>query len=51
MALDELLDRYGRDIIETAGPDALEACRVGGHIYAVPVQKDDAPSRRIFMIK
>lgn len=51
MALDDLLDEYGRDIVEIAGMDVLEACRVGGHIYAVPAQKDHAASYGLMMRK
>lgn len=35
--LDDLLDKYGQGIIEQVGKDNIEAARVNGKIYGVPV--------------
>jgi putative aldouronate transport system substrate-binding protein len=40
LALDELLPKYGKDIIKNTDPKFLEAAKVGGITYAVPNEKE-----------
>lgn len=40
LALDELLPKYGNDILKNTDPKFLEAAKVGGITYAVPNEKE-----------
>ena len=39
---DDLLAKYGQDIIKAFRPMELNGCRVDGTLYGIPVKKDDA---------
>lgn len=40
LAIDELLEQYGQDIINACGADFIEGCRVDGKLYGVPINKE-----------
>ncbi|MEW9502206.1 ABC transporter substrate-binding protein [Jeotgalibacillus marinus] len=38
--LDDMLDEYGKDLKDAIDPAFLEGAKVGGHLYAVPTNKE-----------
>ncbi|TYQ16866.1 UNVERIFIED_CONTAM: putative aldouronate transport system substrate-binding protein [Acetivibrio alkalicellulosi] len=40
LPLDDLLDKYGKDIVSNIHPAYLEAPRIDGKLYAIPTAKD-----------
>ncbi len=48
---DDLLSKYGQDIIAAFQPIELNGCRVDGTLYGVPVKKDDGCGEFGFSIR
>ena len=51
MPLDELLDKYGKDIKKTLPPALLKGPRIGGKLYAIPTNKELTQGSTAFFSK
>lgn len=51
MALDDLLEQYGRGILEEVGETAVQSCSINGKIYGVPNNRDYAAGTNAFMLR
>ena len=51
IALDDLVNQYGSDIVEVLGQDILSYCRVGDSIYGIPSTRDMAADYGVILRK
>ncbi|WP_435171274.1 ABC transporter substrate-binding protein [Paenibacillus glycanilyticus] len=51
LELDELLNKYGKEILATENPKFLEGARIDGKLYAIPTNKEIGTSRGVVVRK
>ncbi|MCL6614123.1 MAG: extracellular solute-binding protein [Firmicutes bacterium] len=51
LPLNELLDKYGKDLKKVLGPQFIEGAKIDGKLYAIPVNKENATSEGIIFNK
>lgn len=51
LPLNELLDKYGKNLKKALGPQFIEGAKINGKLYAIPVNKENATSAGIIFNK